>query len=53
VLKTSTRVKRPSVELLQAPKGKQPRVNVTLSPAPTPIRMAIAWPQPSSESDDG
>jgi hypothetical protein len=53
VLKISTGVKRPSAELLPAPKGKHVKVSVALYPASAPIHRAAMRPQPPTESDDG
>jgi hypothetical protein len=53
VLKISTGVKRPSAELLLAPKGKHVKVSVALYPASALIHRAAMQPQPPTESDDG
>jgi hypothetical protein len=53
VLKIGSRLKRPSIEPAQAPKGKQMRVDVAPSPASALIHRTIVRLQPPIESDDG
>jgi hypothetical protein len=53
VLWISTRMKSPSVDSLQAPKGKQARVDMPPHLFFTPTPKAVTWLRPPTESDDG